>query len=241
MPTRGARSPCAIVLVTLGTALGTASTQDPLAFANRGNRMEGHTRREIGNPAFEVLSFVRGARLATIKPPAVLNVAFYLPRPARVSIVAAELHPLKEYRMRAARVDWSGGWNTFGPWETASVLDRLPVPLANVGVVARVGDEASGSGELVPVAFSAPPRSGQYELQFRVPYELELARFRLETPAKSAIVRSGEVRDVPGDTAASIQFDLSGQPDEFYRLVVDCVFKGRTGGPARSFTFFHKS
>lgn len=202
--------------------------------------MEGHYRREIASPAFELLSFVRGPRLAALSSPAVLNVMFFLPKPTRVTITAMELQPLTEYRMRANRVDWATGWNTFGPWETETVIRRLRVPLSNIGVVGRVGEETAGSGEIVPVAFVPEPRAGLYELQFRVRYEVERATYTVESQSTQKVVQSGDVRDVAGDTATSIQFDLSNQPEQQYRIVVDCVFKGRTGGPQRSFTFFHK-
>jgi hypothetical protein len=226
-------------LICIATCvLGAAA--DNLAFQDRGNRLEGYQRREIAAPAFEVLGFVRGSRLSSLRSPAAIQLGFFLPKAARVTIRASELAPIKLYEMQAKQVEWPSGWNTFGPWATSEVISPLGVPLENIAVLAQGAVEQGTEAELVPVSFvQAQAAIADYEFQFRIKYDVETARYRVERVDSSKVVRSGLLHEIPGETAASVRFDLTNEAEGRYRLVLDCLYKGRAGGPQRMFTFYH--
>lgn len=216
---------------------------DDLVYRDRGNRIEGHRRVEVGAPAFEALSFVRAPARSSVPVRGVLDLSFFLLRPSRVRITARELAPIKQYQMVVKQVDWPAGWNTFAPWETARVIEPLGVQLTNVGVLAQVESDALGPGEIVAVTFSR--KSGAvdwpvYEFQFRAKYDVETASYQVDRNETGLLLRSGALTDVIGGAPASIRFDLSRAEEGVYRLTVDCVYRGRQGGPQRTFVFYHK-
>lgn len=214
-----------------------ASAADPLSYQDRGNRLEGFRPQEVSAPSFEALSFVRGPRMGEIST-RVLNLHFQVPDAAALSITARELIPVKYYEMRVRREDWPAGRNTFGPWDTAEVIEPLKVQRSNIGVLGRFTADGGGSGRIVAVAFDEESRSQRYEFQFRTKYDLKLASYRVLEADSSAEVLQGTLSDVTGGAPASIAFDLSSAGEGWYVLVVDCLYKGRSGGPQRSFRFY---
>jgi len=240
---RGTGRVCAAGLVLLFTvATGAASSaDDSLAYRDRGNRFEGHRRVEVAAPAFEALSFVRGGLLRQRGTPAMLKVRFFLPQPSRVHLRARELVPVTFYQMTVKRMNWSSGWNTFGSWDTSEVIEPLQVPLANIAVIARVGDDRPGSGELAPVSFTrADASASKYEFVFKVKYDLKKTTYRVEGVGSGTVVASGSLGRLIGGTPVSLQFDLAGARAGRYRLLVDCLYRGRRGGPQRTFEFYHQ-
>lgn len=72
-----------------------------------------------------------------------LTVSFFLPKltgtsDRKVFVEATELQDSCHYFMEAKdSVQWTeGGWNTFGPWPTADIIDRLTLKAENIGVLA---------------------------------------------------------------------------------------------------------
>ena len=142
--------------------------------------------------------------------------------------------------MQAKQVELLSGWNTFGPWATSEVISPLDVPLENIAVLAQGEVEQGTEAELVPVSFVQPQTAvADYEFQFRIKYDVEKARYRVERVDSGNVVRSGLLHEIPGETAASVQFDLTNVAEGRYRLILDCLYKGRAGGPQRMFTFYH--
>ena len=216
--------------------------KDALAYRDRGNRFEGYQVIEVAGPSFEALSFVRGNSLAATTGTDILNISFFLPRQASVYITARELVPMKHYAMRATKTRWPQGWNTFGPWETAVVIEPLQIPRANIGVLARIERDRQGSGKLAALQIgrhddtAAPPT---YEFQFHTKYDLKKVIYRVSRIDTGATVERGVLYDLFGGTPASIRFQLKNQPEGEFRLLLDCLYKGRSGGPRRNYTFYH--
>lgn len=218
------------------------ATENLLVYQDRGNRFEGYQVIEVAGPTFEALSFTRGKALPALDNPAVLNVSFFLPQQTSVHISARELVPIKHYEMRAARTNWQPGWNTFGPWETTLVIRPLQIQLANLGVLARIGGDRPGSGELAAVQFASPNDTAikpDYEFQFRTKYDLKKVSYRIDRVSTGSTVGSGVLYDVVGGAPASIRFQLNHQPAAEFRLYLDCLYQGRSGGPQRSYVFYH--
>lgn len=233
-----------VAIITLFMFLPTAAycKDDPLSYQNRGNRYEGYRVIEVAGPTFEELSFTRGKSLAVIGSTTVLNVSFFLHQKSKVYIIAKELVAMKHYEMRSTRVQWPQGWNIFGPWETSLVIKPLRIHIANIGVLARIGSERPGSGEITAVQFirtGADVNRSTYEFQFRTKYDLKKVVYRINKVTESKTIRSGVLYDVIGGTPASIRFELKDQNRGQYRLLLDCLYKGRRGGPQRNYLFYH--
>jgi hypothetical protein len=229
-------------LLLFSLSAGASNAQDRLAYADRGNRFEGHRRVEVAAPAFEALSFVRGEPIASRSSPTTLRANFYLPKAKPIYIKARELVAVHFYEMAAKRTDWPVGANTFGPWRTSDVIDELGVSLSNIGVLARVGNKRAGTGgEIAALSFSeASSRSSVYEFIFRVKYDVKKATYRVEHISSGIQAASGLHNQVTGGAPVSIRFDLSNAVEGQYLLVLDCLYKGRSGGPQRIFEFYHK-
>lgn len=235
---------CRSIFVLLVFSLSAAQlcAQDRLAYGDRGNRFEGHRRIEVAAPALEVLSFYRGGPLSALSTPTTLKASFYLPQAKSVSIQARELVTVHFYNMEAKQTAWPAGVNVFGPWKSSDVIDELGVSLGNIGVLGRVRNTQAGSGEeIVALSFSdTVPHSSRYELVFRVKYDVKKVSYRVEHLASGAEIASGLHTQAIGGAPLSIQFDLPGALEGQYRLILDCLYKGRSGGPLRIFEFYHK-
>ncbi len=217
--------------------------KDRLAYDDWGNRFEGHRRAEIAGPSFEALSFVRGEPLASQSSPTTLKASFYLPQNSPVFIKAKELITVHFYEMTAKPMGWLAGTNTFGPWKTSDVIDKLGVSLSNIGVLARVGTKRVGSGgEVAALSFSeASSYSSVYEFVFKVKYDVKKATYHVENISSKTQVVSGILTQLTGGDPISILFDLLNVREGQYRLTIDCLYKGRSEGPLRTFVFYHKS
>jgi hypothetical protein len=229
-------------LTALAHAPGGAD--DLLAFRDRGNRLEGHRRIEVSAPEFEALSFVRGSPLKSRPATSVLELGFFLPQAARVHITARELVAVTHYQMQAKQTDWKPGWNVFGPWETSAVIEPLGVQLANIGALARLHADRPGSGELAALSFGrggSATEWSRYEFQFSVKYDLRTVSYTVERDDSGEVVRTGVLDDIGGGAPVSIRFDLANARDGRHRLIVDCLYRGRPGGPQRTFVFHHKT
>ncbi len=100
------------------------------------------------------------------------------------------------------------------------------------------GDDPDHAGMPAFAGDDEESRSQRYEFQFRTKYDLKLASYRVLEADSSAEVLQGTLSDVTGGAPASIAFDLSSAGEGWYVLVVDCLYKGRSGGPQRSFRFY---
>src|SRR5262249_6833330 len=91
-----------------------------------------------------------------------------LPQTAPVLLLAQELQEDKYYRMEAKPATWSASaWNTFAPWDTATVIDPKNIPHDNIGVVVHLSPDVFASGPIAP-AFVYHTRSTRQAANYRV-------------------------------------------------------------------------
>ena len=205
-------------LVFLAFFVGSSYAQD-LSYSDRGNRFEGHRRTEAGAPALEAMSFIRGDNLSLQNAPTSLTIEFYLAQPEPIYIEARELVPVHFYEMTVKRTEWPPGQSTFGPWQTSEVIDKLKVPLSNIGVIAKIGsNRLQGGGEIAALSFSQESlRSNNYEFVFRVKYDVKKASYRVEHIDSRKLVAGGSQMQITGGAPASIVVDLANAQEGKYR------------------------
>jgi hypothetical protein len=217
-----------------------AETDARLEYKRRNNRFEGQKGLEVRAPDLDLLSFV--AYQAAPERGSSLKLLFYLDRNRQAFITARELMVRKYYFMEPVRRDWNAGWQEFGPWPTAEVLDRLNLPLRDIGVVCRLDNEGTGSGSVAPVWVYAepPPRQAlPYTLYFRPREDLSEVEYKVVGPEQQRPAADGQLRDLAGGVPFSIRLDLSHQPEGLYTLSLLARYSDRPSGPKRSYTFFH--
>jgi hypothetical protein len=224
-----------------------AAATDDLRYSNRGNRYEGSRELPIaGAPALEVLSFLRGSRSISPGANGQITLSFYLPAGAIVNIESRELVADRFYEMRPVRTKWDPGWNLFTPWSARDVLQPLGVRLDNLGVLASspattVTTVLKELVPIVPTGSASPDSRGTYYFFFRTRDDLRKADWSVRAASGSPDARQGSLRAVSGGAPAVIQFDLSGSPEGYYRVYVDCRYEGQAGGPEGEYRFYHRA
>jgi hypothetical protein len=114
-----------------------------------GNRLEG---TQIHNNALDDLKLIAfHRRFVPFSPNAELGVRFFVPPSKKhqltsISIEASELRDFQQHYFMQSKEDlvWkANAWNTFGPWPTRDVIDKLSISPANLGVLATYRREKS--------------------------------------------------------------------------------------------------
>ena len=140
------------------------------------NRVEGTNIRKNALNDLQLLAVHRGA--AVYGSNANLHVRLFAPPEAGTLFVEAwELQDLHHYYMKSkSSVRWTfGQWNVFEPWPTRNVIDTLPVPPTNLGVLATYQSAASSTVQLPASVYAdtAPPTASIYTLFVRTGRDLQ--------------------------------------------------------------------
>lgn len=214
------------------------------AASDRVNRYEGLVSVESANPEFELLSFTGG--IEAFPPGAKLNVAFYLPPNAPVLLLAQELQEDKYYRMEAKPGAWSAGaWNTFGPWDTSTVIDPMHIPHDNIGVVVHLSPDVFASGPIAPAFVyytSSTHQTAKYRVVIRARSTLArviytVATAGLEQPAVTRTLEGDFIRDTPID----LEIDTAKLNAGANVLTISCVPASASAARIeRRYTFVHQ-
>jgi len=141
---------------------------------DKDNRYEGSISKEVaGKPWIKLISFYSFKE--EYNSDSILKVKFYIHDVPRVYLTAQELENKKFYWMEAKRREWGLGWNEFGPWPVETVLERLRVPVENLGVLVKLFKEqidlGKESGLIAPAVIyhSSPPLEINLYTAFFVP------------------------------------------------------------------------
>ena len=141
---------------------------------DKGNRYEGSIDKEVASESpIKLVSFYSFKE--AFNPDSILKVKFYIHDVSRVDLTAQELENKEFYWMEAKRQKWRPGWNEFGPWPVETVLDRLSVPVENLGVLVKLFNEQTDleeeSGLIAPAVIyhSSSPSEINFYTAFFVP------------------------------------------------------------------------
>jgi len=178
-----------------------------------------------------LLSFTAGR--IRILPSSVLRVAFYLPeryftKGTQAFVLARELEDAHHYRMESKpTTGTAAGWNLFGPWETAAVIDSLPDIRNNLGVVVLPQRSVATATDVLPAVLSGKPGPidrtiESYHVVMRSSRTASALSYWLERldPAGATVLVE---RRLPGDfiRGEPIVIDLPAPPKEGrYRFAV---------------------
>jgi len=197
---------------------------------DRDNRYEGFITEPSANPEWELLSFT--ATRPDIPAASVLRVAFYLPPSlaalaASTTVVARELEDLQHYRMESKPGAWRAGWNVFGPWPTAAVIDARPGVRRNLGVVVYPEPARATATAVAPAIILVSPgaidaRITGYDAVMRSSRTVSAIVWRLDRIDGTSAVRVSEQR-APGDFIRQepIHLEVKVPADEGrYRLLI---------------------
>lgn len=231
----------ALAILVLGNA---ESRAEDFGYEIRANRMEGLRGLKTSGAGLSLLSFVADHTQIPLEAKAVLTVHFYVPQNGSVYLTALELlrHDLSHYQMQPLQTEWSAGWQKFGPWPVRDVLFPLGIQPTQLGLVARLDDDRSGSGEIVPVHLSdndSYQPSGRYLIHVLPQNSLAQATYDLISVNTGENVDSGTLQNIGARSPFSISLDLSQQPEGEYRLLIRTKELGRTTGPSRQYFFHH--
>ena len=233
-----------MIPVMLTLVAGAARAQEPddrwKKSNDRGNRYEGRIEIPVGRPELEVVSFL-GHR-ESYSGRVDLKIKFFLPSAGRVRLQARELEEDVQYFMEAKSQDWqAAAWNEFGPWSTRFVLVPEEVPAGNLAVLARL-EGKDGAKTLMPAFLyhsKAPTKVGRYTLHLRPDANLTEIRFRLFSGDK--VLKEGKlVERLEAGVAFPLKLEMSGVPAGRLRLRIDGKFRGKPGGPDKSFFIYHQ-
>jgi len=214
---------------------------------DRGNRCEGVTSVQTGNPYLEVLSFT-GDKEAFGDQNVVLKVRFFQQEPEPLSITARELDPKRLYFMRAYQTEWQpvGMWHEFTPWPTGDVLNRERISEKYLGVLVR-----GGGNHLLPalVYHSTLPASvTTYKMNLRTGKNFDKVELTLYGNAarRRPDRKTWSGPPVKVNIAFEVQLDASGFKEGPMRLVVK-LLKCKSDGSVdeansytETYTFYHK-
>jgi len=219
-------------------------SQNNYEYTIRGKRLEGTERRgAISAPDLELISFLAYKEPLKVGSNANVKIRFFLEKDTSLYITAKELNVIKKYKMKPLQNIWSRGWHEFNPWPTDDVLHPLGLSLDEIGIVGRIGLNRIGSGKIAPLlvySSNCPDRIAKYELHFIAKRDLKKVKYALyECNGDAAAVRGAEKR-IRGNVPFPIVIDCSQVGEGSYRLVLDCKYKNRKGGPIRTYIFYHK-
>lgn len=220
-----------------------AVSQDPHEYKIRGTRMEGRDRKPVSAPGLELLSFVGYKEKIDLAKEVNLKIRFYLLKDTSVYITAKELNIREFYKMKPLQIQWSKGWQEFGPWPTKEVLKPLQLSLNKLGIIGRVrSNDRIGSGEIAPLIIygnQLPEYIRQYTLHFIPNQDLKKVEYKLYMLGEEKPIKRERIMEQFGGVPFSITIDLTNQDKGLYKLVLDCKYKNRIGGPQRTYTFYH--
>ncbi len=217
-------------------------SQDPFEYKNRGNREEGRRPIGVGAQDLQLLSFVSYIEKVDLDTNVNLKIRFYTTAESQVYISAKELQGHEFYEMKPLQHNWSPGWQEFQPWPTDEVLRPLGLKPNHLGFVARLNQDRSGSGEIVPLLVyhhELPPVIENYSVYLLAQEALRKVEVRLYAPEQETPMWVNQIREVFGAAPFSIQLNLPDQSPGWYKLIIDCRYRNRIGGPQRTYTFYH--
>lgn len=231
-----------VSLVAAGTQVSGPWKWD--AASERVNRYEGLVSVESANPEFELLSFTGGVEPFTAA--AQLKVDFFLPQNAPVLLLAQELQEDQYYRMEAKPATWTASaWNTFAPWDTATVIDPKSIPHDNIGVVVHLSPDVFASGPIAP-AFVYHTKSTRQTAEYRVVVRARSTMARViytvttagvTTPVVNRTLEGDFIRDTPIDLDIETA-KLNAGPNV---LAITCVPTSASAAKIeRRYTFVHQ-
>lgn len=206
------------------------------------NRMEGRKRIDVRAPDIELLSFIGYKENVSHDTSVVLKIRFYLQKDTTLYITAKELRVQEFYLMKPVKINWSKGWNEFTPWPMQAVLKPLRITLDELGIIGRIGREEPGSGEITPLFVyhsKLPKKIHQYTLHFLPREDLRRVEYKLYKIDQNNPIISDHVIRLFGGVPFSIKLDLLDQSSGYYKLILDCEYKNKIGGPYREYVFFH--
>lgn len=231
-----------VSLIAAGTQVSGPWKWD--AASERGNRYEGLVSVESANPEFELLSFTGGVEPFTGATQ--LKVDFFLPQNAPVLLLAQELQEDKYYRMEAKPATWTASaWNTFAPWDTATVIDPKSIPHDNIGVVVHLSPDVFASGPIAP-AFVYHTKSSRQAAKYRVVIRARSTMARvIYTVTTAGATQPVVTRTLEGDfirdTPIDLDIDASKLAAGANVLAITCVPTSASAAKIeRRYTFVHQ-
>ena len=111
--------------------------------------------------------------------------------------------------MEAKPATWTAGaWNTFAPWDTATVIDPKNIPHDNIGVVVHLSPDVFASGPIAP-AFVYHTASTHQTTTYRVVIRARSTMARVMYTVTTAGVAQPMVsRTLEGDFIRDTPIDL---------------------------------
>ncbi len=236
---------CAVILGLLAGA-GQEVVADDFAYVERANRKEGLQGVPTGGVGITLLSFVGYREPLEVSDAPVLKLRFYLRKSGPAHITALELrrHGASHYQMKPLQESWNAGWQEFADWPTGAVLKPLEIPIGDLGIVARLGRDKVGSGDIAPIFLYAtkhPPRAYRYTLHLLPAVTLSEIDYRIINTESDATLVENHIENAAANVPFPIAFDLNQQPDGRYRILIKAKEYGRTKGPSRQYFFHHRS
>jgi hypothetical protein len=211
----------------------------------RKNRYEGRIDIPVGKPELELLSFT-GYR-ESFAGDVLLKVRFFLPTASPVFIHGRELREQKQYWMESKPAEWQAGkWNEFYPWPTREVINREGIPSSNLGILVRLKKKTVDCRNVAPAFLyhsTLPASVKTYAIHLR-PY----SNLKKVTYTLYKIINDQEVKvktdSLHGNLIAGepflIKLEVRGLPENLLRLVIQGVYKNKSGGPHLEYKFYHK-
>jgi hypothetical protein len=214
------------------------------AESDRVNRYEGLVSVESANPEFELLSFTGGVE--SFPAATQLKVDFFLPQNTPVLLLAQELQEDRYYRMEAKPGPWSpSAWNTFAPWDTATVIDPKNVAHDNIGVVVHLSADVFASGPIAPafVYHTATTRqTAKYRVVIRARSTMARVIYTVTTSGATAPVVNRTLEgDFIRDTPIDLDIDTAKLNAGANVLAITCVPTSANAVKIeRRYTFVHQ-
>lgn len=231
-----------VALVVSATAHATECTD--CEYKKRETRFEGVTAIGVSAPDLELLSFTSYCESVPAGTNANLKLSFFLPEKKDLYIVAKELTPKHYYMMRPAETSWAAGWQEFAPWPTAAVMNQLGIALNELGVLGRVGHDMPGSCEVVPICVfdsTVVDSALEYTLHFKPKVNLKSVRFVLVRERDGERIIDQQMESLfYGGLPFPITLDMAGQAEGYFKLMIVCRLKNRTGRISRTYSFYHR-
>jgi hypothetical protein len=237
--------------VTLSAPLGASDLRYQVRDDNREEGLR--DLPTAGGSSLRLLSFIAWREAVRLADRPVLKLRFYLSEPRTVFLTAVELrrHGPSHYQMRPTRTHWAAGWQEFASWPTAAVLQPAQIDPGDLGILARLDEDAEGSGTVAPVIVYAdryPPLTSRYVAHFVSRRTLSKVNYRVANVETGATLvdtelcadEPGRARPcVAGNMPFEIAMDLGTRPAGTYRLVVDTREHGYASGPSQQYVFRH--
>ena len=232
----------AITLI-LHASLAVATSE--YEYKQRSNRMEGLRSIPTSGGGLNLLSFMAYNEALPLADSPELRIRFYLREPGAVYITATELRRqgLAHYHMSPIQTSWGAGWQEFSSWPTTEVMQPLNISIANIGIIAKIGTDRPGSGSVAPVILygkRCPEKVERYALYLIPTNTLSKVDYFVLRESDGKEVLSRQLKTLAANVPFELSFSLEGQGSGFYRVLINSKELGRTNGPSRQYTFFHR-